>query len=103
MEQYCISEYYSKMNLFKTGKVSSFIRNANANLCVNCTHFIRHPESQFSNSQSKVENTLSRCKLFGEMNIISGELEYDYAIIVRTSDNKCGNSGKYFENKEPLK
>jgi hypothetical protein len=45
------------------------------------------------------ETTLGKCNLFGEINIISGEVEYDYASLVRMSESKCGNKGKYFQDK----
>jgi hypothetical protein len=40
---------------------------------------------------------LSKCKKFGEKDIITDEITYDYADSCRKYENKCGNEGKYFE------
>jgi len=39
------------------------------------------------------------CGLFGEMDVVSGKIMYEYAGTCRTSENKCGLSGKYFQEK----
>ena len=43
---------------------------------------------------------LNKCSQFGEKNVITGEITYDYADTCRSNDSKCGNSGKKFK-KEP--
>jgi hypothetical protein len=34
--------------------------------------------------------------MFGETNLITGEIEYDYASMCRHDNTKCGIDGKYF-------
>jgi len=45
-------------------------------------------------------STLNICEKFGNKNIITDKITYDYADLCRQSDTKCGEEGKYFE-KEP--
>ena len=42
----------------------------------------------------------SKCKYFGDKNILSGKIEYDYAILCRNDEFKCGTEGMMFV-KEP--
>jgi hypothetical protein len=32
--------------------------------------------------------------------VITDELVYDFAVMSRTNENKCGNEGKYFESEK---
>ena len=60
------------------------IKNIEYPVCKNCVYYIEHKDY-----------TLSRCSFFGERNIVSGEIKYNYADLTRY--NECGNSGKYFK------
>jgi hypothetical protein len=62
------------------------IKNAEYPACKNCVHYIEHKDY-----------TLSRCAFFGEKNLITGEIKYNYADLTR--ENECDISGKYFEKK----
>jgi len=62
------------------------IKNNNVPACKNCAHFIC--------STSILYN--GKCSLFGEKNIITDEIEYNFAESCRNDDNKCGYEGKYF-------
>jgi hypothetical protein len=42
-------------------------------------------------------NCLSKCRRFGEREIESGRITYDYADLCRKNEQKCGQVGKYFE------
>jgi len=68
-----------------------FIKNINVNPCRNCIYFKEHSISSFS-----------KCEKFGEKNIISNELTYDYADTCRKHESKCGIEGKYFEQDKDL-
>lgn len=63
-------------------------------LCVNCKYFIRHwpdyPDEPINHSD------YGKCKLFGEMSLITGKIEYDYAKIVRNNPSQCGITGNLF-------
>jgi len=64
-----------------------FIKNINVNPCRKCIHY-----NSIYNDYS-----LSNCKKFGEKNIISNEITYEYADSCRDDESKCGKEGKYFE------
>lgn len=57
--------------------------------CVTCKHFIRdHPA---------IDPRLGKCKLFGEMDMVSGLVRYDFAMDCRLYDEKCGAKAQYYE------
>jgi len=60
------------------------IKNAEYPACKNCVHYIEHKDYW-----------LSRCAIFGEKNLITGEIKYNYADLTRKYE--CGDLGKYFE------
>ena len=62
------------------------IKNMEYPACKNCVHYIEHNDY-----------SLSRCAFFGEKNLITGEIKYNYADLTRKDE--CGVSGKYFEKK----
>jgi hypothetical protein len=64
-----------------------FIKNINVNPCRSCIYY----NSKYDDS------SLSKCKKFGVKNIISNEINYDYAERCRDDELKCGTEGKYFE------
>ena len=67
------------------------------NICINCKYFIKHwpdyPDEPQDNSN------YGKCKLFGNLDLITGETTYDYATLVRADSTQCGKSGKLFESK----
>ena len=64
------------------------IKNIDLLSCKHCRHFI--PDYYSSTSYSK-------CKMFGEKNIITDEINYDYANSCREDELKCGINAIYFE------
>jgi hypothetical protein len=52
-------------------------------LCKNCKHYIFHKK---------------QCAIFGEIDLVSGKNNYDYAIFSRKNESKCGEDAKYFED-----
>ena len=51
-------------------------------LCKDCKFFIANEK---------------RCMKFGETNLVTGETDHQYAAIVRSNKNDCGEDAKYFE------
>jgi hypothetical protein len=51
-------------------------------ICKDCTYF------------SPVNR---ECTYFSDTNLVSGEKTYQYASLMRTSENKCGENAKHFE------
>jgi hypothetical protein len=73
-------------------KSENFIKNINIPSCRNCIYFKPHALNDY------IE--LSKCQKFGDKDIISGKIDYDYADHCRKDDTKCGNEAKYFEKDE---
>lgn len=78
------------------------MKNNIPKLCINCKYFIadevRWPDEISNNSQ------LGKCKLFGKLDVVTGDIIYDYAYSVRNDKGLCGETGKLFEtNKESTK
>ena len=70
---------------------SATIKNSQAPICQNCIHYRSNPFSP----------SLSKCSQFGDKNIITGEIKYDYADLSRLAEDKCGLQGRYL-NETPL-
>jgi len=66
---------------------STALHNMNLPNCIDCIHF---QKNYWNNYQSK-------CKYFGEKNMITGIIEYEYAADCRSDDKKCGIEGKHFQ------
>ena len=65
-----------------------FIKNENFKSCINCINFME-------------EKTLYpyQCKKFGIQDLVTGKIENEFALLCRTDNTKCGETGKYFEKK----
>ena len=69
------------------------IKNINIPTCRNCVHY------KPSYYTTDFTASFNKCNKFGDKNIITNKISYDYADMCRTNENKCGNEGKYFEEK----
>lgn len=72
--------------LFYLMCIPNKIKNYNVPPCKNCINFMDSSSYEYG-----------KCKLFGEKNIITDEVSNDFANSCRSSENKCGIEGKYFE------
>ena len=74
---------------------SNFILHKELPLCIKCVHFIcdvtNYPYDTLPN-----DAVSGKCKLFGKKNMVTGEIDNNYAIDCRNLENKCGENGKYF-------
>lgn len=69
--------------------------NQNVNkLCINCKYFINHFKSDPYDPYDYSNH--GKCKLFGNISLINGEIEYDYAKCVRNNKSQCSEKGIYF-------
>jgi len=90
---------YSSYLLFsilfhKTDSIKpKLIKNIDIPSCKNCIHF----EPSLYNIDS-----LSRCNKFGEKNIITDEINHDFANSCRADEKKCGLEGKSFEKETDI-
>ena len=73
------------------------IKNINIPACKNCIHY---KPSYFTTDFTE---TFNKCDKFGNKNIITNEISYDFADMCRNDENKCGYEGKYFEQEKNIK
>ena len=77
-----------------------FIRNKELPICSNCVHFIEH-RNNYPYDPIPCDEEYGRCKQFGEVNLITGAIEYDLARHCRLNVSKCGKFGsEYVVNKK---
>jgi hypothetical protein len=69
---------------------SNQIKNSAFPSCKNCIH---HRPSIFSDNYI---STFSKCSYFGKKDIITDNIEYDFADSCRQQNDKCGNEGKFY-------
>lgn len=81
---------------FSTGR--NVIKNKEFPICSNCLHFIKHINN-YPYDSIPSDKLYGRCKKFGEVNFITGEIEYDLARNCRLNVSKCGNFGLEYTDK----
>lgn len=74
------------------------IKNIQYPFCVNCKHFM--PEKYYYPDDPPPDDKLGKCGLFGQVEIVTGSIEYDYAKHARNDIRRCGIKGSLFEGKE---
>jgi hypothetical protein len=79
---------------FSTGKI--FIRNSELPICAQCVHFVEDT-SNYPYDPPPKSTDYGKCKKFGEVDLITGSLEYDFAKICRLNVEKCGPMGKEYK------
>ena len=75
-----------------------FIKNTKSPICSTCLHFIKHVNN-YPYDPISDDKQYGRCKKFGEINLITGEIDYDFAKNSRSDNNKCGNFGSEYTEK----
>lgn len=74
----------------------NFIRNLDLKSCINCINFIRYknnyPQESLTNNRE-----YGMCEIFGEKNMVTGDIIYNRASQSRDDETKCGRLGKYYE------
>jgi hypothetical protein len=79
---------------FITSTQLSTIRNIDIPSCKDCIYY----RTKLFNGD--FTSPLNKCSQFGEKNIFTGEIKYDYADTCRNEESKCGKQGIEFK-KEP--
>lgn len=87
-----------KFLLFLYLSTGNIIRNKQLPICINCLHFIEH-KNHYPYDQIPCNEQYGRCKKFGQVNLITGAIEYDLARNCRFDVSKCGNSGSEYTEK----
>ena len=74
-----------------------FINNLKTPICVRCSHFIEH--NNIYTRSKYPSNKLGNCSKFGTKNLVTGKIEYAFAINCREDINKCGKDAIFFSKK----
>jgi hypothetical protein len=85
-----MKNYLLNLLLFQNNK---FIKNSEYPVCKNCKFY--KIDQTFPN-----DYLLGKCTLFGYQNIITGEINHNYADITRKENNLCTIKGIYFVKKD---
>ena len=75
--------------------IKQVIQNFKSPICQTCKYY-----KPFSIFGHKDNYEYSRCMKFGEKNIITGELKFEFAKNIRRDGNKCGPNGTLYEEKK---
>jgi hypothetical protein len=67
-------------------------RNPNLPICLNCIHFIENTNN-YPYDPIPSDKQYGRCKNFGNVELVTGLIEYDFAKNCKNDINKCGKSG----------
>jgi len=76
---------YSNL-LLVVANSDKFIKNINIPSCKNCVYF----------GFKDFGSTFNKCEKFGEKNIITNQIEYNYVDQCRKDELLCGAKAKYF-------
>lgn len=82
-------------SLFKPDK-NVYIKNFSLPTCKDCVYYRPHEEK----SDPFKLGDQDKCLKYGEKNVVTGEINYQYADIVRKQDSQCGITGKNFIQKK---
>jgi len=74
------------------------LRNLKYPVCINCVHFIEHTNN-YPYDPLPDSREFGKCKMFGEIDLITGTIEYDYAKNCRETSKKCGTNASCYEEK----
>jgi len=75
--------------LFTCVNSEKMIKNINIPACKNCIYYKPKLYDDFTSS-------FNRCENFGEKDIITDKIEYNFADSCRNDESKCGKEGKFF-------
>jgi hypothetical protein len=75
--------------------VKPIIKNINFPACKNCVYFKPENHLEFT-------SVLNSCEKFGEKDIITDKIKYDFVGMCRSNESKCGMDGKYFEEEKNI-
>lgn len=74
---------------------SSFI-SKNKNYCVNCLNYVNYKYTYPQDELYEYKKIEGSCGLYGNQNLVTGEIKYDNALICRQDKSKCGEKGIFF-------
>ena len=80
---------------FITTNSEKIIKNIDIKSCINCIYYK-------PSIYNDLTSPLSKCEKFGNKDIITDKITYDYVDLCRKDETKCGINGKYFEEDKNL-
>jgi hypothetical protein len=72
------------------------IRNQDIKVCIKCVSFIRYKNNYPYDSLTN-NKEYGKCSMFGEKNMVTGDIEYINAARCRADETKCGRNGNAYE------
>ena len=69
-----------------------FIKNFRLPICKQCAYYLKQDEKDDPNKISDYD----KCMKYGEQNVVTGEIRFQYADYVRKQELQCGMSAKHF-------
>ena len=72
-----------------------FIKNKELPICSTCLHFLEH-KNNYPYDPVPSDTQYGRCKKFGEVNLITGAIEYELARNSRLNARECGKAGSEY-------
>ncbi len=99
-----IKRVYSTSKKFESKKLErelcdKGIRGRELVICNKCLHYMVN-QNQNPYDIGWKEEEVGVCMVFGEVNMVTGEIEYDLAKNCRKNESKCGKLGReYIEKK----
>ena len=78
-----------------TKRIFTKIKNYENPNCINCKHYITESYNDFTSRNNK-------CCIFGERDIHTGDIRYDFVSECRKDEEKCGINGTYFEKQNNI-
>ena len=86
---------YLLLCAIKPPHIDKTIKNIHLPSCKNCIFYKPDSGSEFV-------SILSKCEKFGEKNIVTDKITYDYAELSRRDETKCGKDGNFFEEEKDI-
>lgn len=90
------SKIFKQRSLTKGPERDVYIKNFRLPTCRECVYY--KPGSK-EEDPFKISNW-DKCMKYGEKNVVTGEINYQYADFVRKQESQCGLSGKHFLQKK---
>ena len=77
-------------------RLFSYFIKKTKNPCVNCVNYIEYKYTNPYDEIYETQHKLGKCAIFGKQHLVTGQIEYDDALVCRSDDLKCGKEGRYF-------
>lgn len=95
IRRFSISKILAQRTLIKKPDRDVFIKNFRMPTCKDCLYY----KSGSKSSDSLKISDWDKCLKYGEKNVVTGEITYQYADFVRKQELQCGLTGKQFIEK----